>query len=168
MTSSTHSFAYSIIHIDCSRNVSLKIMEIQNFISSLFSIRFTSNFLCAVRSFFYSFYWCKLNLDGISPLMTTNTWTESLFTLKHTHTHWHLKGCSHMEAKLLWVCECVCTLSVKRNITSSGQRSLKSTASKLIIFVIRISEKHTIFSLQKGENTVWSRKVIFRPIHKIQ
>ena len=45
-----------------------------------------------------------------------------------------------------------------------------------------ISEKHKIFSLQKGENTVWSRNVIFRksqklhterasrrwPIHKIQ
>ena len=38
------------IHIDCSRNVSLKIMEIQNFISSLFSFWFRSNFHCSVKN----------------------------------------------------------------------------------------------------------------------
>ena len=30
-----------------------------------------------------------------------------------------------------------------------------------------MSEKHKIFSLQKGENTVWSRKVIFRKSQKL-
>ena len=33
--------------------------------------------------------------------------------------------------------------------------------------MIRISEKHRIFSLQKGENAVWSRHVIFRKSQKL-
>ena len=46
-TSSTHSFAY---HIDCSRNVLIKITKYKNFIFSLFVIRFTSNVHCSVRN----------------------------------------------------------------------------------------------------------------------
>ena len=65
---STHSFAY--IHIDCSRNVSMKIMEIQNFISPYFLsdmhmyINFSLNILFDI---FYSFYWLNLYVDQISP-----------------------------------------------------------------------------------------------------
>ena len=51
----------------------------------------------------------------------------------------------------------------KKLITSSGRRSLKSTLSKLI----RISEKHKIFSCQKEKNVVKSRKVIFRKSQKL-
>ena len=39
------------IHIDCSRNVAIKITEILNFTSYLFFIRFTSNFHRCVRFF---------------------------------------------------------------------------------------------------------------------
>ena len=46
------------IHIDCSRNVLLKITKIQNLISSLLFIRFTSNFHCSILNI----------LKGISPL----------------------------------------------------------------------------------------------------
>ena len=59
----------------------------------------------------------------------------------------------------------------KKLITSSGWRSLISTASKLIIFghyfLIRIKKKKKIFLLQKGENMVWSRNVIFRKSQKL-
>ena len=63
MTSSTLLFAYSY----CSRNVLLKIMDTQNFISSLFFIQFTSKFYCSVHKV-YSFFLFNLNLDWISPL----------------------------------------------------------------------------------------------------
>ena len=56
------------IHIECSRNVSLKITKIKNFISSLFFIRFTSNFRCSIRNVLLFNYWINLNLDSISPL----------------------------------------------------------------------------------------------------
>ena len=48
-------------HNYCSRNVSLKITKMQNFISSLFSIWFTSNCHCSVRNVLF-FLWV-LNLD---------------------------------------------------------------------------------------------------------
>ena len=51
-----HQLTHLHIHIDCSRNVSLNFTKIQNFISSLFLIQFTSNFHCSVW-IFYSFYW---------------------------------------------------------------------------------------------------------------
>ena len=51
-----HQLTHLHIHIHCSRNVSFKFTTIQNFISSLFSIQFTSNF--------YTFYKFSLNLDN--------------------------------------------------------------------------------------------------------
>ena len=39
--------------------------------------------------------------------------------------------------------------------------------NKLEYFSIRISEKRKIFSLQKGDNKVWSRKIIFRKSQKL-
>ena len=75
----------SLIHIDCSRNVSMKITEIQNFISSLFlhPIYIKLSLFCLkvftlyieltfVFFFFSSIYWINLNLDRISPL--THSW----------------------------------------------------------------------------------------------
>ena len=63
MTSLTHSFAYTwtCIHIDCSRNVSLKITKISKF-HSLFFIQFTSSFYDVLFKLFYSFYWINLKL----------------------------------------------------------------------------------------------------------
>ena len=43
-----HQLTHLHIHIKCSRNVSLKITKIQNFISSLLFIWFTSNFHCSI------------------------------------------------------------------------------------------------------------------------
>ena len=63
-----HQLTHLHIHIDCSRNVSLKIMKIQNFLSSLFFI-FTLNFAVLFK-ICYSFFWINLNLDQISPLKT--------------------------------------------------------------------------------------------------
>ena len=65
------------------------------------------------------------------------------------------------------------TLSVKRNITSSGRRSLESTASRLIIFghkLVLLNEKiwkTQDFLVSKGENAVESRRVIFRKSQKL-
>ena len=67
-----HQLTHLHIHIDCSINVSLKITKIQSFISFLFFIRFTSNCHCSIL-FFFSFYWINLNLDRISPLISTIT-----------------------------------------------------------------------------------------------
>ena len=48
-----------IIHFDCSRNVSMKITEILNSISSLFCIQFTSIFTVLFK-YFNSFHWFNL------------------------------------------------------------------------------------------------------------
>ena len=53
---------------------------IHNFISSLFFIRFTSNFN-VLFEMFHSFNWINLNLDWISPLRTNSTFCQ-FFTLK--------------------------------------------------------------------------------------
>ena len=62
-----HQLNHLHIHIDCSTNVSMKITEIQNFISSLFCIRLHQIF-SILFEMFYCFYWLDLNLDWISPL----------------------------------------------------------------------------------------------------
>ena len=63
-----HQCTHLHIHIDRSRNVSLKIMGIKNFISSLYFLPIYINFSLFCSIFFYSFYTLNLNLDRISPL----------------------------------------------------------------------------------------------------
>ena len=69
-----------IIHIDCSRNISLKITEIHNFISSLF-LSDLHKFFTVLFEIVNSFYWLNLILDRISPLiiyMFLISWDEGV------------------------------------------------------------------------------------------
>ena len=56
-----HQLTHLHIYIDCSRNVSMKITKVQNFTSSLFCIRFTSNFHCTIQHVLL-FLWLNWNL----------------------------------------------------------------------------------------------------------
>ena len=93
----TSSFAY--IHIDFSRNVSMKTMEFQNFMTSLFSIRFTSKFHCFVRNFL------------LFLIDLTQTWTEFLL-LRVMHI-------CHLFLSFVCVCcVCICLWVYSRMFTS--------------------------------------------------
>ena len=59
-----HQLTHLHIHIDTSRNVSMKITEIQNLISSLF-LPDLHQILTVLFRNLYSFYWLNLNLDQI-------------------------------------------------------------------------------------------------------
>ena len=59
------------IHIDSSRNVSLKITKIKNFTSYFFKSDF-HQILTVLFILFSSFYWINLNRDWISPLTVFN------------------------------------------------------------------------------------------------
>ena len=63
-----HQLTHVHIHIDCSRNVSKKITEFQNFISSLFFNTIYIKF-SLFYSNFHSLYWLNLNPDRIFPLV---------------------------------------------------------------------------------------------------
>ena len=64
-----HQLTHLHININCSRYVPLKNHKIQNFISSLIFIRFTSNFHCSVQFFLlFLLNFNNFNLDWISPL----------------------------------------------------------------------------------------------------
>ena len=64
-----HQLTHLRIHIDCSRNVLLKITKIQNFMYlNPYFLSDLHQIFTVLFQMFYSFYWINLNLDQISPL----------------------------------------------------------------------------------------------------
>ena len=96
MTSSTHSFA-------CSRNVSWKIAKLYNFISSLFLIRFSSNFPCS--AWILLFYLLKMN--WIYPLIqrhlpVTFLWDSAVMSSPFSLAFFMACAASGQPEILLW------------------------------------------------------------------
>ena len=65
-----HQLTHLHVHVDCLRNVSLKITTIENVVSSYFITHLHQIFTVLLKK---KIYWINLNLDRISPLNEQNS-----------------------------------------------------------------------------------------------
>ena len=94
-----HQLTHLHVHINCSRNVSLKILKIQNFL--IFYPIYIKCSLFYSKCLNYSFYWINLNLDRISSLITF-TWRVIKRCRLVTFWHWNQHVYPTFRAKVVW------------------------------------------------------------------